>query len=512
MKFAREFKAALLSGDYPEEWCTAAIPYPTLKKCLNKIRAELQDLGLDADSLRQLLKAEAVLSHGDHIPLVKYKLDVSESNVHPHFTIFVDLEDGAVVDASLSPASRAFLQKQAELRRKSVTGTPVCETKDGPTPEVVAIELPNGDQKNAPSGIQVLPVTDEEKGVATATIIATPAPADEPMHEPEHEPTHEDPPKTLQRVEVSLSSDSEFFGLMYEDMTKLERIGLAEQASIVSDVATLGKEVAEVARPERKRHILSGRSHEGKPDKYTSDLRRWRELFELYLDAQVFFSTRERDHGKARSSAEASRQLNWFQEQVQKRGLLQSFQLPTSLVAYQRFLLLNKRLYLNLRFRELNQTAQVKILKKFDKWTALGVSKTFTRALSRRNHDHLVEGMAKDVCARIAEDVVAVVPRLEDYTCPVCLSLAWLPVRLRCNHVFCVRCVIRMQRDNQRFCPMCRGEVVMEANLDSLDPELERFLKLYFRQEAKEKQLANEMERGIELFGEGYKPTSCVLM
>lgn len=140
------------------------------------------------------------------------------------------------------------------------------------------------------------------------------------------------------------------------------------------------------------------------------------------------------------------------------------------------------------------------------------MSKTFPNALSRRHHDVLVEGMAKDVCARIAQDVVAVVPRLEDYTCPVCLSLAWLPVRLQCRHVFCVRCVIKMQREKQRFCPMCRGEVVMEADLDNLDAELERFLKRYFRQEAKEKQQANEMERGVELFGESYKPTSCVLM
>lgn len=70
-----------LPADYPEEWCTAAIPYPTLKKCLNKIRAELQGLGLDADSLRQLLETQAVLSHGNHIPLAKYKLDGKSLNV-----------------------------------------------------------------------------------------------------------------------------------------------------------------------------------------------------------------------------------------------------------------------------------------------------------------------------------------------------------------------------------------------------------------------------------------------
>lgn len=86
MKFAREFKAALKSGDYPEEWCKAAIPYPTLKKCLNKIRAEFQDMGLDADTLRQLLAAQAVSKRGDQIPLAKYKFDGRSHS--PCFTFY----------------------------------------------------------------------------------------------------------------------------------------------------------------------------------------------------------------------------------------------------------------------------------------------------------------------------------------------------------------------------------------------------------------------------------------
>ncbi|CAK7222251.1 hypothetical protein SBRCBS47491_004802 [Sporothrix bragantina] len=499
MKFAREFKAALKSGDYPEEWCQAAIPYPTLKKCLNKIRAEFQDMGLDADTLRQLLAAQAVSERGDQIPLAKYKFDVSDSAVQTHFTIFVDLEDGVVVDASLSPASRAFIEKQANIRRSSLASNDQVSGASGkpPVPDMIVDDSDEEDDSGPPSSLSS-------------------PPGERQRIEPR---THH---KSFQRFEVSLTADSEFFDLIYRDMAELERIGHAEQVAITAEVVALGEEVSAVAQPERKKRLwFGGGGSDAKSGthstavahhKYASDLSRWRELFELYLDAQVFFSTRERDHGKARTSVQASKQLDWFQDQVKKRGLLQHFQLPESMAAYQHFLLLNKRLYLNLRFRELNQTAQAKILKKFDKVTALGVSRTFPDALSRRNHDLLVEGMARDVCARIAEDVIAVVPRLEDYTCPVCLSLAWLPVRLKCRHVFCVRCVIKMQRENQKFCPMCRGEVVMQADLDNLDFELEKFLKRYFRAEAKEKQKANEMERGQELFGENYKPTSCILM
>jgi E3 ubiquitin-protein ligase BAH len=75
------------------------------------------------------------------------------------------------------------------------------------------------------------------------------------------------------------------------------------------------------------------------------------------------------------------------------------------------------------------------------------------------------ENVAKALCAEVSQDIVSVVPRVEDYTCPVCLSIAWLPVRLECKHVFCVRCVIKMQRERKRFCPLCRGDVIMKANM-----------------------------------------------
>ncbi|CAK7272500.1 hypothetical protein SEPCBS57363_005162 [Sporothrix epigloea] len=495
MKFARVFKAALKSGDYPEEWCQAAIPYPTLKKCLNRICAEFRDMGLDAETLRQLLAAQAVSERGDQIPLAKYKLDVSDSAVRTHFTIFIDLEEGVVVDVSLSPASRAFIEQQATIRRKflasieqqGTNGTGILQ------PIYVADGIDEEDESGPPSSVT------------------------SPPNERTHVQVFEDH-KSFQRFEVSLTADGEFFDLIHRDMAELGRIGHAEQIAMTADVVALGQEVSAVTQPEKKKHAWFGggatnaKENAATQSKYASDLARWRELFELYLDAQVFFSTRERDHGKAHTSVQASKQLDWFQERVKERGLLQRFQLPGSMIAYQRLMLLNKRLYLNLRFRELNQTAQTKILKKFDKLTSLGVSRTFPDALSRRHHDLLVEGMARDVCARIAEDVLTIVPRLEDYTCPVCLSLAWLPVRLQCHHVFCVRCIIKMQREKQKFCPMCRGEVVMQADLDNLDADLEKFLKRYFRQEVKEKQKANEMERGVELFGEGYTPSSCILM
>ena len=117
------------------------------------------------------------------------------------------------------------------------------------------------------------------------------------------------------------------------------------------NIVVLGTEIAEVARPQKGLIRLS-----------KSDLYRWREIFELYLAAQVFFSTNE-SSGGGRNSAKAQKQLVWFQEEVTRRQLPHKFKLETSVAAYARFLELNATLLQNLQFQELNLTAVTKIIK-----------------------------------------------------------------------------------------------------------------------------------------------------
>lgn len=93
-----------------------------------------------------------------------------------------------------------------------------------------------------------------------------------------------------------------------------------------------------------------------------SDLYRWRQLFEIYLQGAIFFSTHEKDHG-SRDSASAARQLNWFQDEVVKRGLASTFVLPESRQALVQFVNINIELLRNLKFLEINQKAVSKILK-----------------------------------------------------------------------------------------------------------------------------------------------------
>jgi hypothetical protein len=55
MKFAHELKEALRREGFPPHWVESAIPYGQLKKCIKKVEGELRGLGLDADTLRQLI-------------------------------------------------------------------------------------------------------------------------------------------------------------------------------------------------------------------------------------------------------------------------------------------------------------------------------------------------------------------------------------------------------------------------------------------------------------------------
>jgi len=54
MKFAHEFKDALIKEGFPPHWVESAIPYSQLKKCIKKVEKELQSLGLDSATLAQL--------------------------------------------------------------------------------------------------------------------------------------------------------------------------------------------------------------------------------------------------------------------------------------------------------------------------------------------------------------------------------------------------------------------------------------------------------------------------
>lgn len=235
------------------------------------------------------------------------------NSVRPKLTVFVHLQDGIAVDASLTPTSRAFLNK-------------------------LASEIPDNshDDNKATTSVDSTTALVEPLRTKAAAVVDN---------------GKSNPPRIengdYETLEVPLVFDSEFFDLLQNDVNKIDALQAEEQKQLTTAVMELGKEVSAVSKPSR----LS-----------KSDLARWRQIFELYLDANVFFATQEQDHG-ARSSQKAVKQLQWFQTEVDNRGLAKHFKIQESQEAYNRFLQLNLNLLKNLQFQELNRLAVSKILK-----------------------------------------------------------------------------------------------------------------------------------------------------
>ncbi|KAI1135411.1 SPX domain-containing protein [Hypoxylon sp. FL0543] len=470
MKFAQEFRKALKQEGFPEKWVNNAVPYGQLKKCIKKVTNELRELGLDKDTLTRLAASQtdpsAVAFH--------YQLDgkaTDSKHFRPKLTFFIHLKDGVAVDASLTPSTRDFLKK--------------IVSRTGDTPESSA----NDDSHTKPAP------------VACGS---------------EQAPTSEEKPVSIQQIEVPLVFDSEFFEILQTDVSNLDALQEEEQDKLGKEIALLGQDINTATKPSK------GRKAKG-------DLETWRKIFELYLDARIFFSTRENDHG-SRTSTQAVEQLRWFQDQVLSRKLINGLKLEHSRQAYSRFLNVNALLLQILKFQEINNLAVKKILKsssfntltcnhfcssltvsiEFDKRTSLSVSRAFPVTI-RSNH-LLAGSVAKDLCAQMSNDLISVVPQLDDYLCPICFAVAYWPIRLECQHIFCSRCLVKMSRKGERFCPLCRADVIMRAGIENFDSTRAAFLREYFPKEVKEKIRANEKERNREIFGPDYSDSPCAVM
>ncbi|KXH49138.1 hypothetical protein CSAL01_06095 [Colletotrichum salicis] len=465
MKFAHDFKETLRRQDFPPHWIDQAIPYGQLKKVLKRVARELNDLGLDPETLRQLLDPA-----NDSPLAAKYRLNAAGNSklLRPKLTVLVHMRDGNAIDASLTPASRSLIERIAALQSHD-PGQPIPaaaheEAVPAKSPVSSAESLANAE----------IELSDTQSCLQVQG--------------------HSLPTEHFERIEVPLVFDSEFFDILQSDVNNLDALQAKEEKAMVTEIVALRQEISHLTKPSR----LS-----------KSDLARWRAIFELYLDARVFFSTNEQDHG-SRTSQTAAKQLQWFQEEITKRNLVKSFKIAESREALVRFLSLNAVLLKNLQFQEINQVAIYKILKKFDKRTCLGVSKSFPIQV---HSDKLLAGsVAKDICAQMSTDLVSVVPQISDYLCPICFAIAYRPVRLACQHIFCIRCIVKIQRRKENHCPLCRADTVMKASADNLDIQLERYMRKYFPKEAKEKQRANDIERGIEDYGPEYVHSECSIM
>ena len=457
MKFGQGFQTALTEEAYPQDWVDSAISYKKLKKCIKKVQRELLSLGLDAKTLEALWQhvntsnkvTELNGGHDDRFLHYTVEDDQTKKFV-PKLTVSIDPEDGSPMDAWLSPETRRYLRRLA--RSSSASTVTTLEEVVTPEEELQRQLTTNGETANGTNGHHV-----------------------------------------LETVEIPLTSDSEFFQILRQELKSLDALQSKEQKNIETEIEELAHALQTLKVSKNK--------------KSKSQVEEWRRIFEVYTAYQVFLSSNEVDAG-SRDSMHAQRQLQNFNKEISQALQKQPMSKDAN-VALDQFLKINYDLLRLLKFQEINRTALSKIIKKFDKQTALHARSHIPDSITQG--PALSKDLARATCFTIAHELLELLPQINDYSCPVCFGIAYKPVRLKCGHLFCIRCLIVMQTEKKHACPLCRAEVVQDADEGNIDLPLKRFLELNFKEDVRKKQKENEYLLAIDKYGDTYGK-KCVVM
>ncbi|KAF5381778.1 hypothetical protein D9615_005505 [Tricholomella constricta] len=549
MHFSKTYTQLLLS--LPPELRENAIQYRQLKKLINQIVRELSSLGLSPAVLQELL--ERSKEESDELSDGKGKkraddADPNEESPSPSTPAYTRRHNlpkviYEVVDDSgrIEPHLRLWVDAPTDSSGSGSSPRPLDEEVDGSEPITeVAREGEADSAANPPQGQmsllwrlqrQAWLANAEERGsadVSAAHIAEVDAYEDNlPIHpNPEAAPSldHERPHAiTGTEVVIPLAADMLFFTTLSTAINDLSAHLVTVQSDFVDTLNTLSRTISNSARPTSSTSPAF-RPHSGltsKPwrvanvSKTKSDLYSWREIFQLYIEAEVFESVHELDRGE-RSLEESENRLKLFAERVTARGLGDDRKLKNkaSREALESFLELNVFILNLKKFQFANSEATRKILKKHTKRTSLPFlnDEICTHAVLPRAN--AATKLPRVLVQAIGETLLPIIPHLDDYACLICTSIAFKPIRLNCSHLFCVRCLVKMQKRGKGDCPMCRAPCVLTADRTNVDWALLNFMQDWFPIESREKLLQNEKEAAREELEElGLDPDqNCTVM
>ncbi|KAI5361318.1 Putative Zinc finger, RING-type, SPX domain, Zinc finger, RING/FYVE/PHD-type [Septoria linicola] len=483
MKFGHEYETALANDGFPQEWVAKAIEYKNLKKAIKKVHRELEELGLDRQTLVSL--NELVL-HGatpgpqktevkDYFAGSRPGLQSIPEEFTPQLRILVDGKTGTPLDAKLAPETKESLQRLA--RHEMVV---------------------NRRQEHI-----------AEHGNTHAVRDSVTSPDDPQNGREDQSPERSSDAKW---VTVPLSSAKAFFEMLEPKLMELDSLRDSETQNLEEEILDLGEAVENVVQPVRE-------GYEAKRGMSYRDLYFWREMFRLYLETPIFYTETERRRG-ALTYKEARANLENYDKQLRETGLLEKMKTPQAKEAARRFLDLNLHILSIMHFQEMNSRAMAKILKKFNKRTHIegnqfisNLAVKYPAITTKSSAGGFADSIARDMHAEIGSKVLAIVPQLDDWICPVCYGMAWRPVNLGCcRSVFCIRCIIKLQDQDMKRCPMCNTESVLKANGANIDFETMEFLEKYFPMEVKKRQKENERAQLVRDYGEEFVKPSCSVM
>lgn len=453
MKFAKVFQQTLIEEEIPDEWAEAAIQYKVLKKCIGRVVKELAFLGLTKSDVKLLLQDnhanESVeLFDDETVPnnpvVAKYLLAKSRSTneVVPFFKISLN-ETGQ----ETSGIDRT--QELAEFIRAKIHSVMDSDEREHQFVEI----------KEEANGLTL--ISDTSDGNTNLLTVKD------------------------NEIVIKLNSDLKFFGMLNTEIENLDNVRREEESQMIAEIETLSTSVL----------LLM---------KNKADLYGWRELFKVYLDSEIFFRYNETSLKQLERNAEQVKQrMEEFSKRVVNTRILERMAKKKSANAFKQFIAVNERLFKILMFQSINSTALRKILKKFDKQTSFNVSNEFPALISEDHVFMTGSSLAQSICYMMQTKLLAIVPQLDDYSCPICVSVAYKPIKLECGHLFCVRCLIKMKQRGKMDCPMCRQhQAIASADSSNLDLQAMYTIKTMFPEEVKEKHREADKERYKEMVGQ----------
>lgn len=105
---------------------------------------------------------------------------------------------------------------------------------------------------------------------------------------------------------IELEQDDEFFQMLMRELNQVTSVQQEAKAKFEKDVENLENRLqALVSEPKKKK----------------ADMYAWRELFRIYMDAQVFQGAHEMDRA-LRTSQKSRKQMEWFTSELARTNLV----------------------------------------------------------------------------------------------------------------------------------------------------------------------------------------------
>ncbi|KAF8838305.1 hypothetical protein BDN67DRAFT_1013182 [Paxillus ammoniavirescens] len=474
MHFSKTYTQLLLS--LPPELRDNAVEYRQLKKLINQVVTELNSLGLNPSVLQKLLEhGETIVGSASFRELGESLQCVTEEDSSHQPTVIYEI---ASKSTYLEPRLRLLLKHPHD----AATGLSTEQHMHSPIPDKHLESILHALQLHSVIlDDEILSLND----ISKQTNLIIPLPSDTAF---------------FQLLTSTLSSLSEHFDGLYDNFSSTVTAlagAISSRARPTSSSAPRSFSVYSLAAG-NVAHVRP--SSGGKSDLYT-----WREVFQLYVEAEVFEGIGEVNRGE-RSVDEAEKRLQAFERRIkEKKG---SLRLSGSTEALDLFMTLNLFILDVKKLQSANAEATRKILKKHTKRTALPIPSHLISqwngpipAPSSTDFALIPQpptSLPRLLVQAIGETLLPVVPHIDDYSCLICTSIAFKPIRLGCGHLFCVRCLVKLQKRAKPNCPMCRAHTVLKADRNNVDYALLNFMSDWFPLESREKLRANEREAAQE--------------